>query len=363
MNKAPLDRQPSKPATDFSTLASHQKNLHETGSALMRCGELYGASTSMRHLFQLINTVAPTSANVLLSGESGTGKELVASSIHARSRERDMPFVMLNCSTVSPQHIEAELFGDARAGSSQPAQKGCFARADGGTLFLDEITGLSADLQVKLLRVLEQGRYTRVGAEEQIPVKIRVIAAISRSPQDALDSGALRRDLFYRLAIFQVAVPTLRQRGDDIELLAKLFLRRLNEEENGTKTLSKASRCFVLDYPWPGNVRELKNVVHRAFVLADQELDIVTAMETVKISPANNPHDCITLTLGSRLADAEQRLIVATLGHCGGNKTLTAETLGVSLKTLYNRLNEYQATRRATAAAHYTNPAIAVAGI
>ena len=338
------------PALNAQALAAIQNNqpqaagmLAQRRTGLLRCGELYGASAPMQHLFQMISKVAPTSANVLISGESGTGKELVASVIHEMSKEKNMPFIALNCSAVTAQLIEAELFGHERDSFTGAVRmhKGCFERADGGTLFLDEVTEMSPEMQVKLLRVLETGRFSRIGGDEEIQVKVRVIAATNRNTQDAVDSGVLRRDLFYRLAVFPIDVPTVRERGEDIELLAKLFLNRLNDEENITKTLSKSSRRFILEYHWPGNVLELKNVVHRAFILDDQELDI------------NSPHDCVTFPLGSMLADAEQRLIFATLGHCGGNKTLTAEVLGVSLKTLYNRLNEYQARVLANAAAHH----------
>jgi DNA-binding NtrC family response regulator len=221
--------------------------------------------------------------------------------------------------------------------------KGCFERAGGGTLFLDELTEMPMEMQVKLLRVLETGRFCRVGADEEMHVKVRVIAATNRSPQAAVDAGLMRSDLFYRLAVFPIEVPPLRERTDDIELLAKLFLSRLNEEENTKKIFSKVSRRFMREYHWPGNVRELKNMVHRAYILADHELDVMRAVGPVRQVVAPLESDCVTFPLGSRLAEAEQRLIFATLGYCGGNKTLTAEVLGVSLKTLYNRLNEYQA--------------------
>jgi DNA-binding NtrC family response regulator len=312
--------------------------------SLARCGDLYGGSDSMRQLFQLIDKVAPTSANVLIVGESGTGKEMVADAIHQMSREKDKPFIALNCGAVSPQLIEAELFGHERGSFTGAVRmhKGCFERANGGTLFLDELTEMPLEMQVKLLRVLETGRFCRVGADDEIQVRVRVIAATNRNPQEAVEAGAMRGDLFYRLAVFPIAVPTLRERGEDIELLAKLFLDRLNQEENTRKTFSRASRRFMQEYHWPGNVRELKNMVHRAFILADQELDIVAAVGPSRQVVAQVETDCVTFPLGSRLADAEQRLIFATLGYCGGNKTLTAEVLGVSLKTLYNRLNEYQ---------------------
>jgi DNA-binding NtrC family response regulator len=311
----------------------------------MRCGDLHGVSGPMQQLFQLIAKVAPTRANVLIAGESGTGKEVVASAIHQMGKEKDKPFIALNCGAISPQLIEAELFGHERGSFTGAIRmhKGCFERAGGGTLFLDELTEMPMEMQVKLLRVLETGRFCRVGADEEIHVKVRVIAATNRSPRAAVDAGLMRSDLFYRLAVFPIEVPPLRERADDIELLAKLFLSRLNEEENTKKIFSKVSRRFMREYHWPGNVRELKNMVHRAYILADHELDITRAVGPVRQVVAPLESDCVTFPLGSRLAEAEQRLIFATLGYCGGNKTLTAEVLGVSLKTLYNRLNEYQA--------------------
>jgi len=311
---------------------------------LSRLGDLYGASEPMQQLFRMISKVAPTRANVLIVGESGTGKELVAKSIHQTGREKDHPFVALNCGAISPSLIEAELFGHERGSftGAVRSHKGCFERADGGTLFLDEVTEMSQDMQVKLLRVLETNRFCRIGADEETEVRVRVIAATNRDPAEAVAAGALRSDLFYRLAVFPLTLPPLRERGADIRLLANLFLDQLNREEGTRKTFSRASRRLMDEYAWPGNVRELKNVVHRAYILADRELDISLAVTPVKPGGVSQEGDCVTVQLGSKLADAEQRLICATLGHCGGNKTLTAEVLGVSLKTLYNRLNEYQ---------------------
>ncbi len=321
--------------------------LQEANSLLNKvdhCGDLYGTSEPMRHLFQMIEKVAPTSANVLITGESGTGKELVARVIHQMSQAKDKAFVALNCGAVSPQLIEAELFGYERGSftGSIRMQKGCFERADGGTLFLDEVTEMSLDMQVKLLRVLETNRFYRIGAEQETEVKVRVVAATNRDPLEAMANGTLRSDLFYRLAVFPINVPTLHQRGEDIRLLATLFLDELNAEAGSSKYFSKTSYRMLNEYSWPGNVRELKNVVHRAYILADRELDIRPGMDLSKTGASDHAGECVTVQLGSKLADAEQRLICATLGHCGGNKTLTAEMLGVSLKTLYNRLNEYQ---------------------
>lgn len=310
----------------------------------VHCGELSGASQAMRRLFTLIEKVAPTRASVLISGESGTGKELVAGAIHQKSRISDKAFIAMNCGAISPHLIEAELFGHERGSFTGAVRthKGCFERANGGTLFLDELTEMSADMQIKLLRVLETGRFCRVGADDETQVKVRVIAATNRDPQLAVDSGVLRSDLFYRLAVFPISVPALRERDGDVEFLADVFLEGLNEEENESKVFSRSSRRFLHDYHWPGNVRELRNTVYRAFILCDRELDLAAAAGPIKPLVARLESDSINFPLGSRLADAERRLIFATLNYCRGNKTQTAEVLGISLKTLYNRLNEYQ---------------------
>src|SRR5690606_9782882 len=222
--------------------APHDDTNDLPAGKLTRCGELYGASAPMQHLFKMIGKVAPTSANVLIVGESGTGKELVASGIHQMSKDKASPFVALNCGAVSPQLIEAELFGHER-GSFTGAirtQKGCFERANGGTLFLDEVTEMPLDMQVKLLRVLETSRFYRIGADEESEVSVRVVAATNRDPAEAVAAGILRSDLYYRLAVFPLNLPSLRERGDDVRLLAKLFLDQLNEEEGSSKTFSRA---------------------------------------------------------------------------------------------------------------------------
>lgn len=340
------------PMLDAETIAALQAEEQAQENAqpgipaqtLLRCGDLYGASQPMQHLFRLIAKVAPTAANVLITGESGTGKELAAGAIHQFSKVSNKPFIALNCGAISPQLIEAELFGHEKGSFTGAVRmhKGCFERANGGTLFLDELTEMPLEMQVKLLRVLETGRFCRVGADEEIQVKVRVLAATNRDPQQAVEAGVMRSDLYYRLSVFPIAMPTLRERGEDIESLAKLFLAQLNQEEGGRKTFSRSSLRFMNEYHWPGNVRELKNMVHRAFILAEDELDLAAAVGPVKTPVPGIESDCVTFPLGSRLADAEQKLIFATLGYCGGNKTQTAEVLGVSLKTLYNRLNEYQ---------------------
>lgn len=311
---------------------------------LSHFGRLFGESEPARNLFHLISKVAPTRASVLITGESGVGKELVATTIHELGRQSDKPFVALNCGAIPTELIEAELFGHERGSFTGAVRthKGCFERAAGGTLFLDEIAEMPLDMQVKLLRVLETGVFCRVGGDEEVAVSVRVIAATNRSPAQAVGAGLLRADLLYRLAVFPIEVPALRERGGDIELLAQVFLGQLNDEERVQKQFSLRSLRFLREYRWPGNVRELKNAVHRAFILADLQLDLEAAVGQSRISAPPIAGDCVVVQLGSKLCDAERSLIFATLEHCGGNKTRAAETLGVSLKTLYNRLNEYR---------------------
>jgi len=309
-------------------------------------GSMVGISESMQRAYDLIARVAPTPATVLITGESGTGKEVAAETIHRFSRRRDRPFVAVNCGAISPNLIESELFGHEK-GSFTGADRrriGLFEQADGGTLFLDEITEMPFDLQVKLLRALETAEVTRVGSTTSMRVDVRVIAASNRDPQEAIRDGKLREDLFYRLQVFPLALPPLRQRGEDIELLAKHFLGQLNREAATSKRWTDAALERLRRYPWPGNVRELKNLVQRAFILSDGDIT-VNALNCLQLAPPTSAlhKEIVPVPLGASLDDAERQVIVATLEHCGGNKNETARMLGVSLKTLYNRLNVYRA--------------------
>jgi DNA-binding NtrC family response regulator len=235
--------------------------------------------------------------------------------------------------------------------------KGYFERADGGTLFLDEITEMPLEMQVRLLRVLETGKFCRVGGDQELSTDVRVLAATNRDLQHAVSSGRLREDLMYRLCVIPVTVPPLRERGEDSVLLAQMFLSTLNEEHGENKRLSEnAVRC-IREYRWPGNVRELKNVIHRAFVLSDDEVDVdIDAMATAEgaesaiavpratsaaTTPLGEPFS-VRIPVGMSLDDAEQALIKATLDSVGGSKVKAAQVLGISLKTLYNRLHAYE---------------------
>ena len=307
---------------------------------LGRFGPLIGASPQMQKVYDLIGKVAPTEATILVLGETGTGKELVAETVHSLSRRHKEPFLPINCGAVSPTLIESELFGHERGSftGADRMHKGYFERAHRGTLFLDEITEMPHELQVKLLRVLETGKVTRIGGNEAIPVDVRVIAASNRKPEEAVTSGKLREDLHYRLNVFPIHLPPLRERRDDVDLLAEHFLSLLNKEQATSKDFTRPALQRLRTHNWPGNVRELKNLVHRAYILAEEHIGIDSLPLGVQETPGSN----LNVKVGTSLGEVEQRLILATLEDCEGDKKKAAEVLGISLKTLYNRLNEYK---------------------
>lgn len=305
---------------------------------------LVGQSREMRKVAEQIRRVAPTHASVLVSGESGTGKEKVAQALYRLSLRHEAPFIAVNCGAMSPQLIESELFGHERGSFTGAVRdhSGHFERADGGTLFLDEITEMPAELQVKLLRVLETGRFLRVGGTREIKVNVRIIAATNRDPKQAVAEGMLRQDLLYRIQVFHIRLLPLRQRRGDIEMIAHYFLDSYNAQENTHKRFSAQALERMSSYSWPGNLRELRNVVYRAFIMADEVVDIAHLPPDI-LSPRpdlNGPSVCILV--GSSLADAERRIIMATLELCKGRRDRAAQMLGVSVKTLYNRLREYR---------------------
>jgi two-component system response regulator AtoC len=311
-----------------------------------RFGRMIGNSPQMQKVYDLIARVAPTDATVFVTGESGTGKELVAHAIVELSSRRHKPFIPIDCGAIPPTLIESELFGHERGSFTGATQqrRGHFERASGGTLFLDEITEMPIELQANLLRVLESGVLTRVGGEVRIPVTVRLIAASNRPPKEAIRASKLREDLFYRLNVFPIVLPPLRERDGDALLLADHFLEALNLTEGTAKRLSAGARERIGAYPWPGNVRELKNELQRAFIMSEDviELDGLLPGPHPASVPGAGPQP--PPGVGGSLDDAERLLILATLERCGGDKKRAAEILGVSLKTLYNRLHLYART-------------------
>lgn len=308
---------------------------------LGRFGRILGGSPSMQVVYDQLSRVAPTSATVLLIGESGTGKDLAAQTLHELSRRRAAAFLPLNCGAVSAQLIESELFGHERGSftGAERQHKGFFERASGGSVFLDEITEMPMELQVKLLRVLETGTFTRVGGTQQIACDVRVIAATNREPRAAVAAGKLREDLYHRLNVFPIQLPPLRERGGDIGELAQYFLDELNRAEGSHKSFSSETLARLDHYRWPGNVRELKNTVQRAYIMADERIEFELGAADAGHAPTDGT--TITVRIGTPLEDIERDVTLATLAHCGHVKRKAARMLGVSLKTLYNRLETY----------------------
>jgi len=323
------------------------RGLREELRMLGRFGRLVGRSTAMNKLYDLIERVAPTEASVLLTGESGTGKELAAETIHLLSRRRGSAFLGVNSSAVSSTLIESELFGHEKGSftGADNRRRGYFEEATGGTLFLDEITDMPMELQAKLLRVLETSAVLRVGGSDVVPVDVRVIAATNRDAGRAVRDGKLREDLYYRLNVFPIAMPPLRDRRDDVELLADHFLEKINHRDGTTKRWSPEAIEKLLAHHWPGNVRELKNAVERAAILADSVIgpDLVAISGGRPRTGSSAQGTVLHVPVGSSLDEAERRLILATLAELNGDKRRAAETLGIGLKTLYTRLSVYEA--------------------
>jgi two-component system, NtrC family, response regulator AtoC len=333
--------QPS-PAAAQAARAAEARAAEEEEEEVGRLGLLLGASEPMLQVYEMMKRVAPTDATVFLIGESGTGKDLAATTLHHLSRRAKAPFLPLNCGAISPTLIESELFGHERGSftGAQRRHRGYFERAHGGTLFLDEISEMPIELQVKLLRVLETGSLARIGGDQQVEIDVRVIAATNRDPLKAVNDGKLREDLLYRLQVFPVLMPPLHDRNGDVELLATFFLDQLNERQGTAKCFSEEALDRLRTHSWPGNVRELKNVVHRAFIMADEE--ITPRCLPREVGGESGALRSLHFNVGASISDVEQRLIMATLDAYAGNKRKTAEILGVSLKTLYNRLNTYR---------------------
>jgi two-component system response regulator AtoC len=333
-------------------LRQEVRSLRQELRELGRFGPMIGSSPAMQQVYDLISRVAPTSTTVMVTGETGTGKELVAQTIHQLSRRAAGPFLPINCGAVAPSLIESELFGHERGSftGADRLRKGIFERAAGGTLFLDEITEMPLESQVKLLRVLETNTVSRLGGDEVIAVDVRVVAASNRDIRSAVKEGKLREDLQYRLNVFPIQLPPLRERGDDIELIAHYQLDRLNNESDQHKQLTPGASRRLRSRSWPGNIRELKNVIERAFIVAGEEIDekAILVNEPADVEEMV-PEGQVRIGIGSTIAEAERRLILATLARLDGDKKRTARTLGISLKTLYNRLNVYGSGSRSEA--------------
>ena len=313
-----------------------------------RFQKLVGRSPAMLEIYRLIEQVAPSGASVLITGESGTGKEVVARSLHAMSARSAGPFVAINCAAIPETLLESEIMGHEKGAftGATASRPGCFELAHDGTLLLDEIAEMPPGLQTKLLRVLEGRSLRRVGGTREIPVDVRVLAATNASVADRLASGLFREELYFRLNVFTLPLPPLRERREDIPLLAQTFLHEF-ARENGKEIvdISEEAMNRLLHYLWPGNVRELRNAVQRAVILCkESELQAADLPPSVRPSVRVEPErrDILQIPIGTPLADVERAMIQETLRAKGGNKTRTASVLGISAKTLHNKLRLYR---------------------
>jgi DNA-binding NtrC family response regulator len=325
-----------------------RRQLREYGAF----GSLVGNSPEMRKLYHVVEQAAPTAASVLITGESGTGKELVAQTIHHLSPRNGFPFVAINCAAIPETLLESEIFGHEKGSFTGAADRrqGCFELADRGTLFLDEIGEMTPATQVKLLRVLQERTFRRLGGRNEQSVDVRVIAATNIDPAEAVQKGKLREDLYYRLNVFALRLPPLRERKDDLPLLIQAFITEFNSRnQKSIAGVDREAMRLLEQYGWPGNVRELRNVIERAIILAPGpfiEPRYLPPPLTEEPAPEQRPQ--VALAPGTTVEEAERRLIMMTLEHTRDNKTRAAEILGISLKTLHNKLNRLRLRPRKT---------------
>ncbi len=305
--------------------------------------DVTGLSPVMQKLGARLQLAASTDASVFIVGESGAGKEIVARAIHDASERRNQPFVAVNCGAISGTLAHAELFGHEKGSftGALAQNAGYFEYASGGTLFLDEVTEMPPDMQVHFLRVLEAGTYQRVGGSDLLRANVRIICASNRDPAASVAEGRMRQDFLHRLLVIPLRVPPLRERGDDAVILAHRFLETLNAQHRTQKTFSKSMLEAIMQHDWPGNVRELRNVVQRAFILSDTQLDTDLLARVPARQRTEMRDGALSFPVGMPLGRAQREFILATLAHHDGDKRLAADTLGVSLKTLYNRLDVY----------------------
>jgi len=302
-------------------------------------------SAAMREVLQLADDVAPTPTTVLLLGESGSGKEILARHLHGASQRAAGPWVAVNCAALPAELLESELFGHERGAFTGATERraGRFEQASGGTLLLDEISELPLALQAKLLRVLQEREFEPVGSERTESVDVRVIAATNAVPSEAVKSGKLREDLYYRLNVFEIELPPLRNRKDDLPLLIQSFLAEFSARNGKSVTAIDPAAMRILDaYHWPGNVRELRNVIERAVILSSGEFVEPKHLPPLVVDASDSSKPVMSLQPGMTVDEAEQRLILMTLEHTRDNKTRAADILGISLKTLHNKLNKFR---------------------
>ena len=332
-----------KNALQGKILAEQNRELQAKLLKSQNGDEMIGKSDSLNRVRQMISKAAPARASVLITGESGVGKELVAHAVHEQSERAKGPFVVVHCAALSETLIESELFGYEKGAftGAENIHKGRFELADGGTIFLDEIGEVNLATQVKLLRVLQEHKFERVGGEKSIEVDVRVVAATNRNLEDEVKAGRFREDLFYRLNVVRIEMPALRERMDDIPLLMHSFLREFNiENKKNIKGFDKASKAAMIKYNWPGNIRELKNAVESAVVMCTG--DEIKIEDLPRALRSQGEEKVITIPIGITMDEAEKIIIQENLAANKGNKSRTADILGIGRKTLHRKLEELQ---------------------
>ena len=330
-----------KNALQGKILAEENRQLQAKLLKSQNGDEMIGKSESLNRVRQMISKAAPAKASVLITGESGVGKELVARAVHEQSDRAKGPFIVVHCAALSETLIESELFGYEKGAftGAENLHKGRFELADGGTIFLDEIGEVNLATQVKLLRVLQEHKFERVGGEKSIEVDVRVVAATNRNLEDEVKAGKFREDLFYRLNVVRIEMPALRERMDDIPLLMHAFLREFNiENKKNIKGFDKASKSAMIKYNWPGNIRELKNAVESAVVMCTG--DEIKIEDLPRALRSQNEEKVISIPIGITMDEAEKIIIQENLAANKGNKSRTADILGIGRKTLHRKLEE-----------------------
>ena len=331
-----------KRALSTRELVMQHRQMQQELEQQRRFQNIIGKSSEMQRIFELVKQVAPTKASVLITGESGVGKELIADAIHNASNRQDKPFIRVHCAALSESLLESELFGHEKGAftGAVARKRGRFELAHTGSIFLDEIGEIEQSVQIKILRVLQEKQFERVGGEETLEVDVRIISATNRELKSAIEEGRFREDLYYRLNVVNLHIPPLRERKEDIPLLTSAFIKEFAQENNKpVEGIDPKARAALYNYPWPGNIRELRNSIESAVVMCKG--NIITPEDLPPSIVRESDDDHIRISVGSTLAEAEREIIRSTLAAQNGNKSRTAEILGIGRKTLHRKVDEY----------------------
>ncbi len=331
-----------KRALSKRDLVLRNRALQEELERKNQFSNIIGKSNKMKVIFEVVMQVAPTKVSVLITGESGVGKELIADAIHYNSPRRDKAFVKVHCAALTETLLESELFGHEKGAftGAVARRRGRFELAHMGTIFLDEIGEINQSIQIKILRVLQEKKFERVGGEETIEVDTRIITATNRNLKEAIRTGDFREDLFYRLNVFNIEIPPLRERKEDIPLLISAFINEIAEENAKViEGIDSKAAALLYNHPWPGNVRELRNCVESAIVMAKS--NIITTDDLPPYIGSQADENYVKIPAGTALTDVEKEIIEFTLNQCNGNKSKAAEVLGIGRKTLHRKIQDY----------------------